>query len=291
MAHPFPIKNHQPGELHTIPKDLWVYNILPHLTAVELLHLSQASPFIRNECLTMSTVFQVALVPSLGPKAHYKVPRGTPPQNRSSTLRVLDARVTIHRLEASINNQCIYPVSPMRLLRLVNGRLCECCLRVPMHFVPVYGGMLLCKACYETKLRRCGMICVVGYAVSKNQRYKEVIKHNRVAKHRAAPWNSTKMVGFFTKEIDNSDSVGPIVLYEHVREMADSEFSLTDSADVDSYIKKYIPNAPTQDSPRRSGYRYYEEFALMCHKHRNTIEDGKMYSLNKALTGRRSFAW
>ncbi len=169
------------------------------------------------------------------------------------------ARKTIEELHALMSNHSMHVPSPLRLLRLVNGRVCEFCRRHKVNHVRSGMGVFSCWDCVSNLrgdvtrsalTRTWETVGCVRYA-NNQEGCNAILGHRRVA---SSQYRSTYFLWSEHRTDERGERVGPIVAWDDVDRICNYFRSVNEVMDggwIDEYLVTNL-NAPSIES--------YDEF-------------------------------
>eukprot|EP00580_Thalassiosira_gravida_P017023 CAMPEP_0201668484 /NCGR_PEP_ID=MMETSP0494-20130426/19676_1 /ASSEMBLY_ACC=CAM_ASM_000839 /TAXON_ID=420259 /ORGANISM="Thalassiosira gravida, Strain GMp14c1" /LENGTH=588 /DNA_ID=CAMNT_0048148885 /DNA_START=109 /DNA_END=1872 /DNA_ORIENTATION=- len=168
------------------------------------------------------------------------------------------AMKTMDELHALISSRSIHVPSPMRLLRLACGKVCEFCISAKVNHVRPSLGVFACWECVTNRSARQGLFGLTkpwkrGWVrYSKNQenrdKYDAIFEHPRIAAT-ASAYGMNYYIWSQHRYDRAGESVGPIVAWDNVDGMANHFGSANDmkNGGIDSYLTSNL-NAPEINS-------------------------------------------
>ena len=171
----------------------------------------------------------------------------TPLVVRSAMIHGGHTGSTINHLLPLMEKGKIHIPSPLRLLRLVNGKKCEFCnCRKVNHVRPGYG-VFACWFCTtERGLTRVLNTKLVRY--NRNRKYDAMFNHERVG---LTPYGSKYYVWNVrrTSVGSSGEAIGPLVTFRHI------DASVQGNLSIDDYLEQILEVPPLED---------YTEFVSIC---------------------------
>ena len=205
---------------------------------------------------------------------------------KSAMIHGGHAKTTVSELYKLVKPRSIYVPSPLRLLRLVNGKRCEFCFQSKVNFVRPYVGVFACWTCLtERGLTKAWRKSWVRYK-RNSEAYDAVFYHPRVA---CSPFSSIVFLWARRRSAFSSagmrEFIGPIARFEDIDEMASSR-------DIETYLDNNS-EAPENDSSKEFVEAYDEIIGRSirvgnerCEIKRVKTEkahENKMNSINKMI--------
>ena len=152
---------------------------------------------------------------------------------RSSIMHGGHAKRTIEELYKLMSVGAMHIPSPLRLLRLVNGKICECCSRESVNFVRPCTGIFACWTCTTDRGLTKGWNTTWVRHRKNAEKYNAIFNHPRVA-HNEYTYKNYMV----TRPMKAAgERIGPIVTFDHVDKMVAHQCGL------DDYINNTL-NAP-----------------------------------------------
>lgn len=157
----------------------------------------------------------------------------------SAMLHGGHAKKTVEEIFLLMSKQCIYAPSPLRLLRLVNGKLCERCERHQVNHVRPGYGLFVCWDCLTMSLTQAWDRSWVRFR--ENPRYEKALDHPRVG----GPDYGRKKYLLKKRFRDKTGEIsGPFVVADDIDRMV-----VQQSVELDEYL------AGNLQAPDQSLYR------------------------------------
>ncbi|KAL3903861.1 MAG: hypothetical protein SGILL_010285, partial [Bacillariaceae sp.] len=155
------------------------------------------------------------------------------------------AKKTVTELHSLMSKKAMHIPSPLRLLRLMNGKRCEFCHNEKVNHVRPCLGVFACWNCVtERGLTKAWKFSWVRYP-RNSEAYDAIMQHPRVAGNRYGAemffWTQPRTLG-------DGEKIGPLVAFQDVDRMFDETKR---GGTVDAYLQGNL-KAPSEDA--------YEEF-------------------------------
>lgn len=154
------------------------------------------------------------------------------------------AETTVMELHKLLSNQSMHVPSPLRLLRLVNGKRCEFCNQNNVKFARPSLGIFACWDCTTQSLTRVFNKTWKRYSLEK-QKYDEVLDHPRIATN-----DCGSKIYMLSRRLtlQNGERVGPLAIFGDIDKMVSSR---PKNMTVDEYIQKNLQTlSDTEDAYR-----------------------------------------
>jgi hypothetical protein len=177
---------------------------------------------------------------------------------RSAIMHGGNAGKTVKALYEFMDDKSIHIPSALRLLRLVNGNVCESCCSSPTMNFPRsgYGGVFLCSPCLKNAEKRNSWV-----RFNCDPRYQEIINHPRVVAKRL----SSKYFTWARSIKLNGEKCDPLVTTVDIEHMAAA------SASIDSMLSDL--ELPTEQE--------YEELVMTNEASQADANAAALYRLQK----------
>lgn len=134
-------------------------------------------------------------------------------------------------IEKLMKNYSIHVPSPMRLLRLACGTLCEVCFQNKVNFVRPNYGLFVCFDCLKAGLTKIWRYTSEREKICTRDEYDTLFRHSRVT---FFPYEDSRYMLVKPKCDAIGDSIGPIVTLEDIDEM------VVHSDGLDGYITNVL---------------------------------------------------
>jgi len=165
---------------------------------------------------------------------------------------------TIHELYILMKRKAIHVPSPLRLLRLINGKRCECCQREKVNFIRNQGfGVFFCWDCVKASTAK---LNTATQRVQRNPRYAELLGHPRVLMEH---FNGGRKYFCWSRQFVSccGEICGPLVTYDDIQTTASAKTAVDDivsHAPPESAYEEFIEayENSTADASARQTERY-----------------------------------
>jgi hypothetical protein len=161
------------------------------------------------------------------------------------------AKHTVDELHELMTNNAIHIPSPLRLLRLTNGKRCEFCFRNQVNFVRPGLGVFACWDCITMRgLTKPWKLTWARYRDNKSE-YDAVLHHPRVAGNR---YGDKVYMWATPRRLKNGERIGPLATFSTVDHL---RVWIRNGGAVETYMKEML-HAASADSYQEFNYVYDE---------------------------------
>lgn len=131
---------------------------------------------------------------------------------RSAIMHGGNAKRTLSELYDLLKKDSIHMPSPLRLLRLVNGKQCEVCVTRKVNHANQGYGIFLCASCLIDGSEK-HTVKITSARFRKSVRFQQIVEDTRTAGRWTRNFNQNNFHAFARPWIQNGESCGPRVTY------------------------------------------------------------------------------
>ena len=172
---------------------------------------------------------------------------------KSALIHGGHAKKTMEELYALMSNHSIHVPSPLRLLRMANGKVCEFCQRDRVNHVRPGIGVFACWDCVTNgrgdvappALTKTWKTSWVRYT-NNQERYNAIFGHRRVA---SSLYGSKYFLWSEHRTDGSGERVGPIVAWDDVDRLCNhfrSADKVLDDVGIDEYLMTFLDAPPIE---------------------------------------------
>jgi hypothetical protein len=192
---------------------------------------------------------------------------------RSALMSGGNGAATIKELYPLMKSKSIHPPSPQRLLRLVNGKLCEHCLSRKVNHIRPHYGVLVCWDCLTENLTT--MLRQTSRDFKKLPGYRTITEYERVVANRYG----TKLYCWANPLTSRHGQVkiGPLVTFGQIERAAHA-------------YKNDIPIEALFDENSFPPESDYQEFVTAYEESKEDAKGAQKYRMDKKANAKRKTA-
>lgn len=171
---------------------------------------------------------------------------------RSALIHGGHAKKTMTELYELMSTRAIHVPSPLRLLRLVNGKRCEFCCSKAVHHVRAKLGVFSCGTCTSADLTKPWRYSWMRLQENR-ERYSKIFCHPQVVSN---PYVAGTYVWTKHKRV-SGEMIGPLASFEDIDQA--SEYTSQVNQTIDSYIQNTLLTPSDTEEAYNEFNSTYEE--------------------------------
>mmetsp|Transcript_35725 Transcript_35725/g.86453 ORF Transcript_35725/g.86453 Transcript_35725/m.86453 type:complete len:571 (-) Transcript_35725:2069-3781(-) len=180
----------------------------------------------------------------------------TPLVVRSALIHGGHAKQTMKELYDLMSEQSMHAPSPLRLLRLVNGKRCEFCNTCQVHHVRPELGVFACRTCRAEQDLTILWTPTWEYFRNRNMnKYLSIFAHPQIASN----WKSGSGAYMWAKHrrLSNGEIIGPLATFEDIHRIF--QYIREDDGTIDAYIENNLLAPSDTEGAYQEFNHAYEE--------------------------------